>query len=48
MNNLVSETNSRIQEIIENLTIIKTEYENKLKHSVAEIQRELKQVNKYK
>lgn len=48
MNNLVSETNSRIQEIIENLTTIKVEYENKFKKSAKEIHDELNRVKKYK
>lgn len=48
MDNLISETNTRLQEIIDNLTTIKTEYENKLKRSSREIDIELDKVNKYK
>ena len=48
MDNLVSETNSRLQEIIDNLTTIKKEYEKKLRHSSREINSELEKVKKYK
>lgn len=48
MDNLISETNTRLQEIIDNLTTIKTEYENKLRRSSREIDVELDKVNKYK
>ncbi|MCH5166598.1 MAG: hypothetical protein J1F35_01775 [Erysipelotrichales bacterium] len=48
MDNLVSETNSRIQEIIDSLTTIKNEYEKKLRHSSREINNELEKVKKYK
>lgn len=48
MDNLISETNTRLQEIIDNLTTIKTEYENKLRRSSREIDIELDKVNKYK
>lgn len=48
MDNLISETNTRLQDIIDNLTTIKTEYENKLRRSSREIDIELDKVNKYK
>lgn len=48
MDNLINETNVRLQEIIDNLTTIKNEYENKLDHSNKEIDIELNKVKKYK
>ena len=48
MDNLINETNTRLQEIIDNLTTIKTEYEGKLRRSSREIDVELEKVNKYK
>lgn len=48
MDNLISETNSRLQEIIDNLTTIKNEYESKLRRSAKEIDTELNKVNQYK
>ena len=48
MDNSISETHTRLQEIIDNLTTIKTEYENKLRRSSREIDIELDKVNKYK
>lgn len=48
MDNLVNETNTRLQEIIDNLTTIKEEYEKKLSANSKEIDQELEQVKKYK
>ena len=48
MDNLINETNQRLQEIIDNLTTIKKEYENKLGSSNKEIEVELGKVKKYK
>lgn len=48
MDNLINETNQRLQEIIDNLTTIKKEYENKLSSSNKEIEVELGKVKKYK
>jgi hypothetical protein len=48
MDNLVAETNSRLNEIIENLTTIKNEYEEKLKSNAEEIDTQLEKVQKYK
>lgn len=48
MDNLINETNQRLQEIIDNLTTIKKEYENKLDTSNKEIEIELGKVRKYK
>lgn len=48
LDNLVNETNARIQEIIENFKTIKTEYENRLSNSVVEINEELETVKRYK
>ena len=46
MDNLVNETNTRLQEIIDNLTTIKEEYEKKLSANSKEIDQELEQVKK--
>lgn len=48
MDNLVSETNARLEEIIDNLATIKKEYEKKLKANDKEINAELSKVKKYK
>lgn len=48
MDNLVSETNTRLNEIIDNLATIKKEYEKKLKANDKEINAELSKVKKYK
>lgn len=48
MDNLVSETNSRLTDIITNLTKIKEEYEEKLKANSVEIDSQLEKVQKYK
>lgn len=48
MNNLISETNSRLLEIINNLTTIKEEYEAKLENNNKEIETQLDKVQKYK
>lgn len=48
MDNLINETNQRLQEIIDNLTTIKKEYESKLNSSNKEIEVELGKVKKYK
>lgn len=48
MDNLVSETNKRLEEVIDNLAIIKKEYEKKLKANDKEINSELSKVKKYK
>ncbi len=48
MDNLVSETNSRLTDIIANLTKIKEEYEEKLKANSVEIDAQLEKVQKYK
>lgn len=48
MDNLVSETNTRLNEIIDNLATIKKEYEKKLKANDKEINAELSEVKKYK
>lgn len=48
MDNLVNETNTRLQEIIDNLTTIKEEYEKKLNTNSKEIDNELDQVKQYK
>ncbi len=48
MDNLINETNSRLQDVIDNLTTIKNEYETKLERSSKEIEIELAKVNKYK
>lgn len=48
MDNLVNETNARIQEIIDNLETIKTEYEKKLETNTQTIDVELAKVKKYK
>lgn len=48
MDNLINETNQRLQDIIDNLTTIKKEYENKLSSSNKEIEVELGKVKKYK
>ena len=48
MDNLVSETNLRLQEVIDNLATIKKEYEKKLKANDKQINSELAKVKKYK
>lgn len=48
MDNLVSETNLRLQEVIDNLATIKKEYEKKLKANDKQINCELAKVKKYK
>lgn len=48
MDNLVNETNSRLTDIIANLTTIKEEYEEKLKANSIEIDAQLEKVQKYK
>lgn len=48
MDNLINETNSRLQDIMDNLTTIKSEYESKLKSNNKEIDKELSKVKKYK
>lgn len=48
MDNLINETNQRLQDVIDNLTTIKREYENKLNSSNKEIEVELGKVKKYK
>lgn len=48
MDNLVSETNSRLTDIITNLTKIKEEYEQKLRANANEIDAQLEKVQKYK
>ena len=48
MDNLVNETNTRLQEIIDNLTTIKEEYEKKLNTNSKEIDNELDQLKQYK
>ena len=48
MDNLVSETNLRLQEVIDNLATIKKEYEKKLKANDKQINYELAKVKKYK
>lgn len=48
MDNLITETNSRLQELIDNLTVIKNEYETKLKNNNDQIETELDKVKKYK
>ncbi len=48
MDNLVSETNAKLESIIENLETIKKEYEKKLKANDKEINAELSKVRKYK
>lgn len=48
MDNLVSETNVRLQEIVDDLLTIKVEYEKKLKTNEKEINEELDKVKKYK
>lgn len=48
MDNLISETNVKLESIITNLATIKEEYENKLEKNSDEIQKELATVRKYK
>ena len=48
MDNLVSETNAKLESVIENLETIKKEYEKKLKANDKEINAELSKVRKYK
>ena len=48
MDNLVSETNAKLESVIENLETIKKEYEKKLKANDKEINAELSKVKKYK
>lgn len=48
MDNLISETNGRLLEIIDNLTTIKEEYETKLNANNKEIDTQLEKVQKYK
>lgn len=48
MDNLVSETNTRLNEVINNLATIKKEYEKKLKANDKAINAELTKVKKYK
>lgn len=48
MDNLVSETNAKLESVIENLETIKKEYEKKLKANDKEINTELSKVRKYK
>ena len=48
MDNLVSETNAKLESVIENLETIKKEYEKKLKANDKEINGELSKVRKYK
>lgn len=48
MDNLISETNTRLQEVVDNLSTIKDEYEKKLEKNTKQIETELNKVNKYK
>lgn len=48
MDNLVSETNTRLESVINDLTTIKEEYENNLEKNNKEINEELERVRKYK
>jgi len=48
MDNLVNDTNSKLQEIVANLTTIKEDYEKKLEKNSKEIKVELEKVKKYK
>lgn len=48
MDNLVSETNAKLESVIENLETIKKEYEKKLKANDKEINAEFSKVRKYK
>ena len=48
MDKLVSETNAKLESVIENLETIKKEYEKKLKANDKEINAELSKVRKYK
>lgn len=48
MDNLIAETNSRLLEIIANLTTIKQEYEEKLNANTKEIDTQLEKVQEYK
>ena len=48
MDNLVNETNSRLTDIIANLTTIKEEYEEKLKANSIEIDAQLEKVQNNK
>ena len=48
MDNLVSETNKRLQKIIDDLKLIKDEYESKLDNTNKEIESEMQKVKEYK
>lgn len=48
MDNLITETNARLQEIIDNLETIKIEYEKKLESNSKTINQQLNKVKKYK
>lgn len=48
MDNLITETNQRLQELIDNLTTIKNEYESKLANNTKEIEEQLNKVKSYK
>lgn len=48
MDNLITETNQRLQELINNLTTIKNEYESKLNNNNKEIEEQLNKVKSYK
>lgn len=48
MDNLVSETNKRLQKIIDDLKLIKDEYESKLDNTNKEIESEMQKVKTYK
>ncbi len=48
MDNLITESNARLKELIENLATIKSEYEKKLAANGENIERELTKVRKYK
>lgn len=48
MENLIFETNARLQEIIDNLSTIRKEYTNKLASNSSEIETQLKTVDRYR
>lgn len=48
MENLIIETNARLQEVIDNLSIIKDEYEKKLEINTKEMDEQLKKVDAYR
>lgn len=48
MENLIIETNARLQEVIDNLSIIKDEYEKKLETNTKEMDEQLKKVDAYR